>query len=784
MYKKQKVGHKLFLFFLQVLLIIGCSGCGNKKENTENVGQDLQTFQEYDLTTEKWIEYKDVEEKYSWTVLESIEDVVQTVDSDLVKGDSCCVVWEGIYYSINHFYSIEEGVVDYDFYLHTVDLNTFGGKSIQLEFRESDIDGSDKKEVCEKLAECVQKGYARIAALDMNQAKLYAFFTIWDEEQYLQEYYVCIMDTDGKVVDIIDLQLATWGEQLQQIKHVVPPIAVCDETGLYYVVDNVNKKISVLDIEGSIKNEFVIRDCADEKISVCGKGMGCVPIFEYINTQGQTMIISIKDGEKNDLYLGTAISAKVRELDENGSVLFVGNEKLLCWDAAKGQCYALYDLEGLKNYECVEIARVSAEEVIIVLRNKTKYYFYRLAENAGAEQVEIELLQLYNDEYTKICAAEYSRQHPGILVTVSEAGNDKEVFMNQIVEQMKKGEGPDMLLLDKRQLVTLQDAECLATLEDYLGKELKENIFAGALEFGKIEDSLYAVPYEASMGTLLVSEDTWNKDSWCIQDIISLVDEMERNGNIPKRIYSIYYAATAEQLLYDLCLRNIENTEFLNIKEHTCYFETEEFYELLNFCKKLGEEAGSREYMTEAEMVEEVKSGEALAYAVGGGLIDYSHARAEFGDDYYPVGYPTNIGSGNQVHSYRGVAVNRWSENEEIIKDFIQFMLSKENQLKYTTYWVRKDVILESLYEKTELSENPVILMDDYSYIELQGREDGTSYADEYIELMEGGSPLSAQHIIQDIVLEEAGAYFAGDKTAQEVAGIIQSRVHLYLDER
>ena len=38
--------------------------------------------------------------------------------------------------------------------------------------------------------------------------------------------------------------------------------------------------------------------------------------------------------------------------------------------------------------------------------------------------------------------------------------------------------------------------------------------------------------------------------------------------------------------------------------------------------------------------------------------------------------------------------------------------------------------------------------------------------------------------IIPEIAVEEAEAFFAGDKTAQEVARLIQSRVGLYLAER
>lgn len=36
---------------------------------------------------------------------------------------------------------------------------------------------------------------------------------------------------------------------------------------------------------------------------------------------------------------------------------------------------------------------------------------------------------------------------------------------------------------------------------------------------------------------------------------------------------------------------------------------------------------------------------------------------------------------------------------------------------------------------------------------------------------------------IADIVIEEVQAYFAGDKTVEETAAIIQNRAQLYIDE-
>lgn len=42
--------------------------------------------------------------------------------------------------------------------------------------------------------------------------------------------------------------------------------------------------------------------------------------------------------------------------------------------------------------------------------------------------------------------------------------------------------------------------------------------------------------------------------------------------------------------------------------------------------------------------------------------------------------------------------------------------------------------------------------------------------------------PIWHEHI-EGVVLEESQAYFKGDKTAEDVASIIQNRVQLFLDE-
>ncbi|MBP3702082.1 MAG: hypothetical protein J6I64_09340 [Lachnospiraceae bacterium] len=55
---------------------------------------------------------------------------------------------------------------------------------------------------------------------------------------------------------------------------------------------------------------------------------------------------------------------------------------------------------------------------------------------------------------------------------------------------------------------------------------------------------------------------------------------------------------------------------------------------------------------------------------------------------------------------------------------------------------------------------------------------------DDFYEMLKNACGMSGfNDFIWNIVSEESGAYFAGDKTAREVADLIQNRVSLYVSE-
>lgn len=69
---------------------------------------------------------------------------------------------------------------------------------------------------------------------------------------------------------------------------------------------------------------------------------------------------------------------------------------------------------------------------------------------------------------------------------------------------------------------------------------------------------------------------------------------------------------------------------------------------------------------------------------------------------------------------------------------------------------------------------------------ELRIKKDGTTTLEDYAAFLENSVPspiLAEEDLILSIAWEEAEAFMVGDKSAEDAAGIIQRRIHLYLDE-
>ncbi len=241
-------------------------------------------------------------------------------------------------------------------------------------------------------------------------------------------------------------------------------------------------------------------------------------------------------------------------------------------------------------------------------------------------------------------------------------------------------------------------------------------------------------------------------------------------------------------------LNNAED-EYVNWDTGECYFDSEEFVKVLEMANTLPDER----IQDEENVVSKLRRGNVLLYEQKfGHIMDAQVINAIFEDEVVMLNYPGATRAGNTMNMYLSYAINSNSENKEGAWQFIKYLMSEECQKAQhrnatMMFPLRKDVFEANIEEEknarisVDLEGNKV--KEPFFY----GIENGVSFelytaTEEEEELLrqviEGVTCVNKNnHMISGIVLEEAAAYFTGQKTAQEVASIIQSRIQVYINE-
>lgn len=270
---------------------------------------------------------------------------------------------------------------------------------------------------------------------------------------------------------------------------------------------------------------------------------------------------------------------------------------------------------------------------------------------------------------------------------------------------------------------------------------------------------IYALPLSFYFTALIGDREYVGDDStWTIQDMLAAAKQM------PEDMCLWEYAIQTSVLE---TLLGVNLSRFVDVENIDCDFQNQDFYDLLTIC---------RDYFPE-------ETGEDYAPPSGGSVLTGISSMGRLGLVYTDslksleqqgktlIGYPGAEGNGLSLIFMDQVAICSMSQHQDAAWEFIRSLYSYEFQDSYSSIFIsiRDDVLndRENRYQ--------AMYSDEISQEESQAMRD-LVYGAETLRDME--SPIFL------IVKEEAAAYFAGDKTAEEVAEIIENRVKIYLSEQ
>lgn len=363
----------------------------------------------------------------------------------------------------------------------------------------------------------------------------------------------------------------------------------------------------------------------------------------------------------------------------------------------------------------------------------------------------------------------------------------QKMFNNDIITS----NAPDIIVINSGMPVdSFMDKGVFLNLNPYIEADpdvSKEDMAPNVLALGSRGDDTYILT-----GAFTISTMAMKKSLVPNGETISLAElrQLEQKyGTLAFR------DATRNDVLYYAMEMNY--SEFLDLKTGKCDFNTPAFYELLEYAKQYPEEIDwenmDDNYWMESETA--IRDNKALLsfYTVGYFNNMAWTEQGVFGEEVALVGFPGSAGNTGAIYPYFQMAISKDCEHPEEAWQFMR---------QFYTYEGQKDIDygaplnLKVMDERLEQAQQrPYWIDDDGNKVEY----DETYWIGDQEIIIQPLSAERAQELkeytlsvdklyyydssISDIIAEEAAPFFAGQKTAEQAADIIQSRVQIYVNE-
>ena len=376
-----------------------------------------------------------------------------------------------------------------------------------------------------------------------------------------------------------------------------------------------------------------------------------------------------------------------------------------------------------------------------------------------------------------------------------------------------------------------------ATMEDYEAgyKQLNNDIVAGNMPDILVVDA-DSMPFEsyiakgllADVGKLIKNDDDLNWDDYMtnvfeaysvdgkLYSVIpsfyvsTIVGKTSLVGDTPgwtmddlKALMAKYPDATVfdSYLTRDSVLWNVmqfSGSRFVNRDTGTCHFDSEEFIDMLEFLATFPTEYDWESMDDDYWMSYETQYRDNRVLLQQISLYNFSNIgsveQGQFGEDITFIGFPAEEGIGAVITVDQQYAIAAKSKAKDGAWEFLKQYLMPEYQMN-DSMWripVYKEAVYDLMEEAQEkpywINENGDKEYYDNTYwignetivIEPLTKEEAQEVFD-YVSSIKQAYYFDQE--LYNIITEEAAAYFAGDKTAKEVASIIQSRAFIYISE-
>lgn len=605
---------------------------------------------------------------------------------------------------------------------------------------------------------------------------------MWRNSFYVQYFdiddagnlYVCtdmsvyVLDPNGEL--LFSIELDEWIQNIVKLADGTIAISSYDEGGEFM------KRIDV-----------AAKGLGDEKLE---KGYNCYRMYpgggDYLFYSGNDNTIfgyNAKTGENEKLI--NWLNADVNGENLN-TVVPLEDGRILAMESS-------YDYEsdmGGWTHNLITLTKTPASEVPqkIQLTYACNYLNY---------QVRAKILNFNktNEKY-RIEVLDYSEYN---------TEEDYNAGLTKLTTEIISGNVPDMMSTSGLPIAKYAAKGLLEDLYPYLDSDSelgRDKIVPSVLAALETEGKLYQITDSFTVASIVGdASKVGSETGWTLDEMKAVMDEM------PEGMDVFESTTTRDEVLSMACSFSID--DFVNWQTGECSFDSEGFVKILEFANSFRKDFDwdNYEWSEEDSTPDRIMSGkQLLANVFLSDFGDFQMYDAMFNNNIVFKGFPCEGRNGNALNFYNGIVMTNSCKDKEGAWEFMRTILLEENQSgndvwNFPTNQAAFDKKLEKAmtpeYEIDPETGEPMIDPETGEKVEVSqgGYGWGSLMIDIYAIKQEQADKIvnvinsinnvySYDEDIMNIIQEEAAAYFNGDKSAQQVADLVQSRAKIYVNEQ
>jgi len=629
----------------------------------------------------------------------------------------------------------------------------------------------------------------------------------WNNYKYEQEYYIRILNPDGSEISSNpipvnpDEYIHSYNSVLDGDGNLVMGL---DQGGLKAIAPD-GSTAYIIESENWVDSMVKLPDGRLAAVSWGETGMQLMPIDTEARSFGEPIAIPnnayyfYTGGGEYDLYYSSGIYFYGLDLETGeDTMLFnwincdVNGDNLSgihVTDDGKVIGYSNEWDEDTETYSC-EIVTVE-----------------KLPYDSVPHKDTITLACMYLDWYVRDSIIDFNRKNDTCRIEVIDYSQynteeDYEAGLTKLNTEIMAGNVPDILSLSQLPYTQLASKGLLTDLYAFMETDpeiKKENYFENVLAALEVNGGLYSscanFRISSVMGAASVVGDT---PGWTYDEFNAALASMPEGCTA----FDIY--TTRADILRNCLALDMEY--FVDWSSGKVNFDSQAFIDILEFANTFPStfDWEHYEWTEDDDALKRIAQGKQMLLQTSiYSFDDLKYNSLYFGGDTTYIGYPTNSGTGNMLELDYGYAISENCKNKDAAWQFLREFFTEDYQEDQWSLPSHKGVFDKKLKDAmtvkyvTDVNGNYVLdeegnkIEENYGVmVDASGNEHRLGaltqeQADELVELINTTTKLADYSgSILDIVNEQAAAYFEGQKSAQEVAKLIQSKANIYVNEQ